>query len=71
MYGTREGWLTPPADAGLLLDKYLDSRAKMFSQEWDRNQFFSGETKQIETVLIIAKLGNEISDQDEGDEERR
>ena len=51
MYGTREGWLTPPADAGLLLDKYLESRASdgcFHKNGWDRNQFFIGETKQIE-----------------------
>ena len=43
MYGTREGWLTPPADAGLLLDKYLDSRASdgCYHKNWTEINFLS------------------------------
>ena len=70
MYGTREGWLTPPADAGLLLDKYLDSRASDGCYHKNRTES-SFSSVQQNRLKFVAKAGNEISDQDEGDEERR
>ena len=50
MYGTREGWLTPPADAGLLLDKYLDSSGRCYHKNGTEINFSSAKQNLVEQM---------------------
>ena len=60
MYGTREGWLTPPADAGLLLDKYLESSGRCYHKNGTEINFLSVKQNRLKWVLLYAKVGYEI-----------